>query len=107
MNISVNNKLIYFGAGCGLGLLLGALFAPSSGEETRRNLSNRMDDLTQQFQNRINSSGIRDSANQAWQNVMEKGRNVVSIGRQRFNESKEAAARRFNESIEDESLGER
>ena len=30
MNISVNDKLIYLGAGCGIGLVIGLLFAPQS-----------------------------------------------------------------------------
>jgi gas vesicle protein len=107
MNINVSDKLIYFGAGCGVGLLLGALFAPSSGQETRQTLSNKVDDMTHKVQEKIQSSGIRDTANEAWQNVVEKGKNVASIGRQRFNESRDAALSRFNESIEDEGLTER
>jgi hypothetical protein len=38
---------------------------------------------------------------------MQKGKNVASIGRRRFNESIEAGRRRFNASIEDDDLAER
>jgi gas vesicle protein len=107
MNISINDKILYFGAGCGLGLALGALFAPQSGQEMRKNLSSKMDDLSQKVQDKIESSGIRETASQTWQNVMEKGKNVVNIGRRRFNESVEAGRRRFNESMEDDDLMER
>ena len=107
MNINISDKLVYFGAGCGLGLVLGALFAPQSGQETRRNLSNKMDDLSHKVQDKIESSGIRETASQTWQNVMQKGKNVADIGRRRFNESVEAGRRRFNESMEDDDLMER
>jgi len=104
MNINVSDKLIYLGAGCGIGMVLGLLFAPQSGEEIRHNLSSRVDDLTHRVQEKISQSGIGDSASQTWNNVMEKGKNVASIGRQRINESLEAGKRKFNESVEGEDL---
>jgi gas vesicle protein len=107
MNISINDKLLYFGAGCGLGLALGALFAPQSGQEMRQNLGNKVDDLSHKVQDKIQSSGLRETATQTVENVMEKGKNVASIGRRRFNESIEAGRRRFSESIEDDDLAER
>ena len=107
MNITVSDKLIYFGAGCGIGLILGALFAPKAGSETRQNISTKVDDLTHKVQERVQSSGIRETAGETWENVKQKGRNVVDIGRQRLKESLEAGKRRFNESIEGENLAER
>jgi gas vesicle protein len=107
MNIKINDKILYFGAGCGLGLALGALFAPQSGQEMRQNLSSKMDDLSHKVQDKIESSGIRETASQTWRNVMEKGKNVANIGRRRFNESIEAGRRRFNESMEEDDLMER
>jgi gas vesicle protein len=107
MNITVNDKLIYLGAGCGIGLVLGALFAPQSGEQTRHDLTSRVDDLTHKVQEKIQSSGIGDTAAQTWSNVVEKGKNVASIGKQRLNESIEAGKRKFNESIEEDDLAQR
>jgi gas vesicle protein len=107
MNININNKLLFLGAGCGIGLVLGALFAPKSGTETRQDLGHKMDDLTHRVQERIQASGIADTANQTWQNVVQTGRNVASMGRRRMNESIEAGRRRYNQSIEDEDLSER
>ena len=104
MNINVSDKLIYLGAGCGIGMILGLLFAPESGEETRHNLGSKVDDLTHRVQEKISQSGIGDTASQTWNNVMEKGKNVASIGRQRINESIEAGKRKFNESLEGEDL---
>src|SRR5256885_7728374 len=46
MNISVNDKLIYLGAGCGIGLVMGLLFAPRSGQDIRHTLTSKVDDLT-------------------------------------------------------------
>jgi len=105
--MSMSEKFIYFGAGCGIGLALGALFAPQSGQETRQNLSSKVDDLTHRVQERINASGIRETASQTWHDVVQKGKNVADIGRQRLNESIEAGRRKFNESIEDDDIAHR
>ena len=107
MNININDKIIYLGAGCGIGMIFGALFSPRSGQETRQNLSTRVDDLTHKVQESIHSSGIGETASQTWQNVVQKGRNVASMGKRRLNESIEAGRNRFNESLEDEDLSER
>jgi gas vesicle protein len=104
MNINVSDKLIYLGAGCGIGVVLGLLFAPQSGEEIRHNLSSKVDDLTHRVQDRISQSGIGDTASQTWNTMVEKGKNVASIGRQRINESIEAGKRKFNESVEGEDF---
>jgi gas vesicle protein len=107
MNINVSDKVLYLGAGCGIGLILGALFAPSSGEEMRHNISDKVDDLTHRLQEKVQSSKLTDTATKTWNDVVEKGKNIASIGKQRLNESIEAGRRRFNESIEDEGLAER
>ncbi len=107
MNIRIDDKWVYLGAGCGIGLVLGLLFAPQSGKEIRQTLTNKVDDLTHKVQEKVQESGIGDSASQTWRNVVEKGKNVANIGRARLNESIEAGKRKFNESIEDEDLGER
>src|SRR5207244_7294847 len=107
MTINISDRIIYLGAGCGIGLVLGALLAPKSGEETRHNLTTKVDDLTHKVQEKIHSSGIGDTATETWHNVIEKSKNVAEIGNDRFNESVEAGRRRFNESIENEDLSER
>jgi gas vesicle protein len=106
MEINVNDKLIYLGAGCGIGLVLGLLFAPQSGEEMRNTITSRVDDLTHKVQDRVHESGIGDTASQTWRNVVEKGKNVASMGRTRLNESVEAGKRKFNESMEQDDLAE-
>ena len=107
MDIKVNDKLVYLGAGCGIGLLLGLLFAPQSGEEIRHTLTSKVDDLTHKVQEKVQDTGFGDTASQTWRNVVEKGKNVANIGRTRLNESIEAGKRKFNESMEDDDLAER
>jgi len=107
MNIKISDKIIYLGAGCGIGLVIGALFAPHSGEEIRRNLTTKVDDLSHRVQDKIQSSGIPEAASQTWNKAVERGKNVASIGRRRLNDSIEAGRRRFNESIETDDFAER
>jgi gas vesicle protein len=107
MNINVNDKLIYLGAGCGIGLVLGLLFAPQSGQEIRQTFTSKVDDLTNKVQEKVQHSGIGEAAGQTWRNMVEKGKNVADISRTRLNESIEAGRRKFSESIEGEDLIER
>jgi len=107
MNINVSDKLIYLGAGCGIGLVLGLLFAPHSGQEIRHTLTNKVDDLANKFQEKVQHTGIGETTGQTWRNVVEKGKNIANIGRSRVNESIEAGKRKYSESIEDEDLTER
>jgi len=107
MTINVSDKLIYLSAGCGIGLVLGVLFAPRSGEQTRHDLSGKVDDMTHKVQEKIQQSRIGNTANQTWNSVVEKSKNVASIGRQRLSDSIEAGKRKFNESIEREDFSER
>jgi gas vesicle protein len=85
MNIDIDDRLIYLAAGCGVGLILGLLFAPESGEEMRQDLSNTVGDLTHKVQS----------------SVIEKGKNVAQFGRQRLNESMEAGKRKYSELMEE------
>ena len=100
MDIKVSDKLIYLGTGCGIGVVLGLLFAPRTGEEMRHTVSDKMGDLTHKVQDRVSESGIGDTATQKWNSVIEKGKNVANIGRQRLNESLESGRRKYNESVE-------
>ncbi len=96
MNVNVSDKLIYFAAGCGIGAVLGLLFAPRSGQEIRQNLTGKVDELTHRVQDRV-QSGVRGTAGQTWHSIVDKGKTVASIGRQRLNESIEAGKRKFSE----------
>jgi gas vesicle protein len=96
MTLTVSDKLMFLSAGIGIGAVVGLLFAPRSGQEIRGTLANKVHDT---------SSGIGEVATQKLHDVVEKGKNIASIGRQRFNESVEAGKQRFGgETIEGEDL---
>src|SRR5262245_40760283 len=96
MTININNRLFYLL----IGAAVGVLFAPKSGQETRTDLSDRVDDLRAKLQKRVHDNHITEDVGNKVRNVMERGKNVASIGRQRINESVEAGKRKFNESLE-------
>ena len=96
MTININNKLFYLLAGAAVGVL----FAPKSGHEMRTDISDRVDDLRAKLQKRVHDTHITEDVSSTVNSVVERGRNVASIGRQRINESVEAGKRKFNESIE-------
>src|SRR5438132_14286940 len=96
MTININNKLFYLLAGAAVGVL----FAPKSGQEMRMDLSDKVDDLKSRLQKKGQDIHITEDVSHTVKSVMERGRNVASIGRQRINESVEAGRRKFNESLE-------
>jgi gas vesicle protein len=105
MTINISDKILYLGAGCGLGMIIGALFAPRSGQETRETLSNKVDDISHKVQERIQSAHLGETASQTWQNVVQTGRNVASIARRRVNSDVvEPVRNNFNQSMEEEDL---
>jgi gas vesicle protein len=96
MMINLNSKLFYLLAGAAAGVL----FAPKAGQEMRSDLSGRVGNLKNKLQEKVQDTGIADEVTGTVRNVMERGRNLANIGRQRVNESIEAGRRKFNESIE-------
>src|SRR5262245_39389562 len=96
MTININNKLFYLLAGAAVGVL----FAPKSGQEMRTDISDTVDDLKSRLQKKVQDTHITEEVSNTVKNVMERGRNIASIGRQRINESVEAGKRKFNESVE-------
>ena len=108
MTINISNKLIYLIAGAAAGVLL----APKSGQEMRSTLSGKVDELKNRLQERAQEAGIgegmtemTDTVKDTVKNVVDRGRNVASIGRQRINESIEAGKRKFDESLESFDTG--
>jgi gas vesicle protein len=96
MMINLNNKLFYLLAGAAVGVL----FAPKAGQEMRSDLSGKVGTLKNKLQEKVQDTGIAEEVTGTVRNVMERGRNLASIGRQRVNESIEAGKRKFNESVE-------
>ena len=101
MTININNKLFYLLAGAAVGVL----FAPKSGQEMRTDISDKVDDMRAKLQKKVQDTHITEDVSNTVKGVMERGRNVASIGRQRINESVEAGKRKFNESLESVDRG--
>jgi len=74
MTINISDKILYLGAGCGIGMIIGALFAPRAGHETRETLSRKVDDLGHKMQERVQSAHLAETASETWQNVLQKGK---------------------------------
>lgn len=102
MTINISDKILYLGAGCGLGMIIGALFAPRSGSETRQTLSHKVDDLSHKVQEKIHAAHLGETASQTWQNVVQKGKNVASIGRKRMSDVMEPVRTKMNEAMMEE-----
>jgi len=97
MTISISNKLLLLGAGVAAGLLV----APKSGSQTRNTLMSKGQHLKDALMSKVQQTGVTETATTTVHNVVEKGRNIASIGKQRVNDSIEAGRRRFNEAMED------
>jgi gas vesicle protein len=84
-------KFAYFLAGLGIGSLIGILFAPRAGEETRELLSNRYDESKEEVARRA-----REAREQAEQYV-ERGRRVVSRTKENLQSAVDAGKQAYRE----------
>src|SRR5271167_5115490 len=81
---NVGSKVSYFLVGLGVGALVGVLFAPKSGEETRDYLNKRADDGREFAQKKAKE--LRDRAD----DLIEKGKDVASRKRDSLSAAVEA-----------------
>ncbi len=72
MNESGSSKFSFFLVGLGIGALLGILFAPKSGEETREFLSSKADEGRDYAQRKARE--LRERAD----DLIQRGKDVVS-----------------------------
>lgn len=86
---SVGSKVSYFLVGVGIGALIGVLFAPKSGEETREYLSKRADEGREFAQRKARE--LRDRADE----LIEKGKDVASKKRDSLTAAVEAGREAF------------
>jgi len=91
-----DNKLSYFVLGLGLGVAVGVLFAPQSGEETRRLLKDKADEGADYVRRRSNE--LRDSATE----TLERGKQTL----QRKKESLTAAVDAGRQAYREATTGE-
>ena len=72
MSDNAGSKISYFLVGIGIGALIGILFAPKSGEETREYLSKRADEGKEYAQKKAKE--LRERA----EDLLERGKQVAS-----------------------------
>ena len=91
-----DNNLSYFFLGLGLGVAVGVLFAPQSGEETRRLLRDKADEGADYVRRR--STELRDTAAE----TLERGKQTI----QRKKESLSAAVDAGRQAYREATTGE-
>src|SRR5271165_5897197 len=86
-----SNSFVWFLAGLGVGALIGVLYAPRSGSETRDVLRTRAEEGRDFVRNRAREA--RDQASQ-W---VDRGRDVVGQQKEQFRAAYEAGRQAYHE----------
>jgi gas vesicle protein len=86
---NVGSKVSYFLVGLGVGALVGVLFAPKSGEDTREYLAKRADDGREFAQKKARE--LRERAD----DLIERGKDVASKRRDSLSAAVEAGREAF------------
>jgi len=81
MSDNVGSKVSFFLVGLGIGALVGILFAPKSGEETRDILLSKADEGKEYLKKQ--TSGLRESAGE----MVDKGRDVINRQKDTLNDA--------------------
>jgi gas vesicle protein len=88
-----DSKLGYFFLGLGVGVAVGLLFAPKSGEETRALIKSKAGDSADYIRKR--GEELRDNAG----NLVERGKEVVSRQKEQLNAAVQAGRQAYRESL--------
>ena len=88
-----DKKLSYFFLGVGIGVAVGLLFAPKSGEETRDLIRSKADEGKEFLKRR--SDEARESATE-W---VERGRTAVSRQKEQLSAAMEAGKQAYREAV--------
>jgi gas vesicle protein len=91
MSDNDSNSFVWFLAGLGVGALVGVLYAPRSGSETRDVLRSRAEEGREYVRDRARVA--RDQASQ-W---VDRGRDVVSQQKEQFRAAYEAGRQAYQE----------
>lgn len=86
---NVGSKVSYFLVGLGVGALMGVLFAPKSGEETRDYLSKRADEGREFAQKKARE--LRERADE----LIERGKDVATRKRESISAAVDAGREAF------------
>ncbi len=87
------SKLSYFALGLGLGVAVGILFAPKSGEETREYLLSKADEGKEFLRRR--SEELRDQAG----DLVDRGKEAINRQRDTFSAAVEAGKQAYREAV--------
>jgi gas vesicle protein len=87
------NKLSYFFLGLGIGVAIGVLFAPKSGQETRDFIRSKTDEGRDYLKKRGES--LYDSAGE----VVEKGKSAISRQKEQLSAAVEAGKQAYRETV--------
>lgn len=95
--------LSYFFLGLGVGVALGIVFAPKSGEETRALIKGKVDESSDLLRRR--SEELSAQAREAAAGYVERGRTVVTRQREQLNAAVEAGRAAYREATQAASAG--
>ncbi len=87
------SKFSYFAFGLGLGIAVGVLFAPKSGEETREFIRSKADESKDYIRRR--SDELRTQAS----DVVDRGRTVVNRQRDNLSAAVEAGKQAYRDAV--------
>lgn len=88
-----DNKLPYFLLGLGIGAALGVMFAPTSGEETRRLIRSKAEESAELLRRR--TAELRDSAGE----VIDRSKDALQKHRETLTAAVEAGRSAYREAI--------
>ncbi|GAC1643763.1 MAG: hypothetical protein NVS9B15_00420 [Acidobacteriaceae bacterium] len=86
-----NNSIGWFIAGLGLGALVGVMFAPKAGSETREYVAGRANEGADYLKNST------QQAKEAWGGVVDKSKEYVDRGKQQVQSAFDAGRRAYQE----------
>jgi gas vesicle protein len=88
-----SSKFSYFAFGLGLGLAIGVLFAPKSGEETRGMICDKADEGREYLRRR--GEEVREQAN----DLVERGKGAVRSQRDHLSAAVEAGKQAYRDAV--------
>jgi gas vesicle protein len=92
-----DKRIPYFFLGVGIGVAIGILFAPKSGEETRELIRSKADE-SKDFLKR-KSGDLREQAAE----VVDKGKSLLQRQKEQFSAAVDAGKQAYRESIQEDA----